>query len=63
MKTLEADRLILRDLTLDDAPMVEKYASDYDVAKTTLNIPHPYPKGEQGILFQASWKLREKARL
>ncbi|MCM3707007.1 MULTISPECIES: GNAT family N-acetyltransferase [Cytobacillus] len=45
MKILETSRLILRSLTLDDAPRVEEYASDYDVAKTTLNIPHPYPEG------------------
>ncbi|PWW25565.1 RimJ/RimL family protein N-acetyltransferase [Cytobacillus oceanisediminis] len=45
MKTLEANHIILRRLTLDDAEKVEEYASDYDVAKTTLNIPHPYPKG------------------
>ncbi len=36
---------MLRDVTLDDAALVEKYAGDYDVAKTTSTIPHPYPKG------------------
>ncbi|MBY0122981.1 GNAT family N-acetyltransferase [Bacillus sp. S/N-304-OC-R1] len=45
MEILEAERIILRSLTLDDAEKVEEYASDYEVAKTTLNIPHPYPKG------------------
>ena len=45
MDLIETSRLILRSLTLDDALKVEEYASDYDVAKTTLNIPHPYPEG------------------
>lgn len=38
-------RLKLRKLRPEDAFLIEKYASNYDVAKTTLNIPHPYPKG------------------
>lgn len=45
MKTIETERLILRSLHLDDALVIEKLAGDYDVAKTTLSIPHPYPKG------------------
>ncbi|WP_436865262.1 GNAT family N-acetyltransferase [Bacillus fungorum] len=45
MKTIETDRLILRSLQLDDALVIEKLAGDYDIAKTTLSIPHPYPKG------------------
>ncbi|KAB2336054.1 GNAT family N-acetyltransferase [Cytobacillus depressus] len=45
MEILDGDRIILRSLSLDDAEMIERYASDYELAKTTLNIPHPYPKG------------------
>ncbi|MCU5066559.1 MULTISPECIES: GNAT family N-acetyltransferase [Bacillus cereus group] len=45
MKTIETERLILRSLQLYDALVIEKLAGDYDVAKTTLSIPHPYPKG------------------
>ncbi len=44
MKTIETERLILRSLQLYDALVIEKLAGDYDVAKTTLSIPHPYPK-------------------
>jgi len=36
-------RLILRRLKPDDAPHMVTLAGDYDVAKMTLNIPHPYP--------------------
>ncbi|RXI96143.1 N-acetyltransferase [Anaerobacillus alkaliphilus] len=45
MTRLETKRLLLRPLQREDAEIVEEYASDYEIAKTTLNIPHPYPKG------------------
>lgn len=35
--------LKLRDLTIEDADRVFELASNWNVAKTTLNIPHPYP--------------------
>ena len=45
MRSIETERLFLRKLTQTDADRIEELAGDYDVAKTTLNIPHPYPKG------------------
>lgn len=42
---LTTERLILRPLTVDDAPTVERYAGAYEVALNTLRIPHPYPAG------------------
>src|SRR5690625_7949904 len=45
MKSIETERLFLRKLTQTDADRIEELAGDYDVAKTTLNIPHPYPQG------------------
>lgn len=45
MPQLETNRLTLRPLNLSDAARIEQLAGDYDVAKTTLNIPHPYPSG------------------
>jgi ribosomal-protein-alanine N-acetyltransferase len=41
--SLTTARLMLRPFTLADAPDVQRYASDRDVAATTLTIPHPYP--------------------
>ncbi|MCB9461544.1 MAG: GNAT family N-acetyltransferase [Anaerolineaceae bacterium] len=39
---LETDRLLLRPPTIGDALRITSLAGDWDVAKTTLNMPHPY---------------------
>ncbi|WP_223702131.1 GNAT family N-acetyltransferase [Sutcliffiella deserti] len=44
-KTLETTRLTLRPMQLEDAERIEELASDYELAKTTLTVPHPYPIG------------------
>lgn len=46
---LPTERLILRELTLNDVPTIVAYAGNKDVAKTALNIPHPYE--EKDALF------------
>jgi ribosomal-protein-alanine N-acetyltransferase len=43
--TLDTARLHLRPFTLADAPDVQRYVSDRDIAAMTLSIPHPYPDG------------------
>ena len=40
-----SERLILRPLTLADAPDVHRMVGDRDIASTTLRIPHPYEDG------------------
>ncbi len=41
---LETDRLILRPFVPDDAPAVQAMCSAFEIADTTLSIPHPYPE-------------------
>jgi RimJ/RimL family protein N-acetyltransferase len=43
--SLDTARLHLRPFALTDAPDVQRYVSDRDVAAMTLSIPHPYPDG------------------
>ena len=40
--TVQTERLTLRPYNLEDAARVAELAGDYDVVKSTQNIPHPY---------------------
>jgi RimJ/RimL family protein N-acetyltransferase len=42
---LQTPRLVLRPFELADAPDVERLAGAWEIADTTLRIPHPYPDG------------------
>ncbi|MFP6705940.1 MAG: GNAT family N-acetyltransferase [Alphaproteobacteria bacterium] len=39
---LRSDKLILRPLERTDAPVITRLAGDWEVARWTLDIPHPY---------------------
>lgn len=41
---ISTERLILRPFRLSDARSVAKLAGNYNVAKSTTSIPHPYPE-------------------
>jgi [ribosomal protein S5]-alanine N-acetyltransferase len=43
--TLQTERLILRPFDLGDAPEVQRLAGDWEIANTTLMVPHPYEDG------------------
>jgi len=42
---LGTSRLILRPFRKDDASSVQQLAGEWEIADTTLNIPHPYENG------------------
>jgi len=42
---LKTKRLVLRPFSNSDADCVRRLAGDFDIASTTLFIPHPYEKG------------------
>ena len=41
--TLETERLILRPLSLDDAPAIQLLLNDWEVVKFLATVPWPYP--------------------
>lgn len=45
LPTLTTERLTLRPFTLEDAAQLHALASNYEIHRTTANIPHPYPEG------------------
>lgn len=46
---LRTARLTLRPFTPDDAPIVQRLASAYEVSLNTMSIPHPYPDGAAAV--------------
>lgn len=43
--TMQTQRLVLRKITLEDAPRVQELAGTPEVSGGTLTIPYPYPDG------------------
>ena len=43
--TLQTERLVLREFTLQDAPDVQRLAGSIEIARMTTLIPHPYEDG------------------
>lgn len=60
---LKTKHLLLRSIKLDDADRIEGFASDYDIAKTTINIPHPYPKGSAVHFVKSILEKKEQGLL
>jgi RimJ/RimL family protein N-acetyltransferase len=47
--TLETERLVMNQLRAGDIPRITEYAADENIARYTLNIPHPY--AEQDAVY------------
>lgn len=50
---LDSDRLYLRSLRAEDAPRIAELVNDWDLARYTANIPHPYSE-QMAIEFIAA---------
>gem|GEM_PF-69328 len=58
---LKSQRLSLRPFRPSDAPLVAQMASDYDLYRTTLNLPHPYTLSDAQVWIALHEKhLHEK---
>lgn len=61
---LSTERLILRPLSITDAVLIRNFASDRQIADTTISIPHPYPDSEakryiiKAHIRTANWSFR-----
>ncbi|BDX00947.1 GNAT family N-acetyltransferase [Maricaulis maris] len=56
---IETERLVMRLPVLEDASNIATYLGDYDVAKNTARVPHPYPElaAEMWVLMtRAGWQ-------
>lgn len=60
MTFMHTKRLTLRLLAPQDAEPMEHWASDKEVADTTLGIPHPYPAGSSTGFIQGRMEAAER---
>jgi len=59
MNMKDGRKITLRSLEVKDAEHIERLAGDYEIAKTTLSIPYPYPEGA-AVTFIKCMKETEK---
>jgi len=60
---LRSENLVLRPLELTDAPVITKLAGDWEVARWTLDIPHPFDAVmARNFIVWAQEELRSQRR-
>src|SRR5450432_2970032 len=59
---IDTVRLRLRALSLADAPAVERLAGDWEIARYTAHIPHPYPAGGAAPWIEETWAEAKAGR-
>lgn len=59
---IETERLYLRLLRPEDAPVVQQLAGAFEIAKTVINIPHPYEDGVAELWIDSTHDSLAKGR-
>src|SRR5579862_4069266 len=59
---IETARLRLRPLAPGDVPAVERLAGDWEIARFTAHIPHPYPAGAAAPWIEETWAEAKAGR-
>lgn len=59
---IETERLHLRLLRPEDAPVVQRLAGAYEIAKTVINIPHPYEDGVAELWIDSTYDAWTRGR-
>ncbi len=59
---IETARLRLRPLAHGDVPAVERLAGDWEIARFTAHIPHPYPAGAAAPWIEETWAEAKAGR-
>lgn len=60
--SLKTERLVIRPLSEGDADAIYKNVKEYDIAKWTINIPHPYPKDGAIKFIKQTKELMKKGK-
>jgi ribosomal-protein-alanine N-acetyltransferase len=61
--TIHTPRLVLRSIRPEDEAAIQKWASDIEIARTTLNIPHPYPSGTAAAWIERTLEAARDGRM
>ena len=58
---IRTDRLVLRQLTMKDAPTISRLVSDYAISRMTCSFPHPMPLLSAEFRIMYLWAQRRRS--